>query len=70
VRGAPSSEADHVRGRGGPSSEADPLDRGGIRPGEARSLERGDTLFEGVFEWAAWWAAGAFAAWAMFCMVK
>jgi hypothetical protein len=75
--GAPSREADPVRGRGGPSSDADlarggehPLDRGGIRPREERTLERGDTLFEGVFEWAAWWAAGAFASWAMSCMVK
>jgi hypothetical protein len=49
---------------------AHPLERGGARPREARSLERGEALFEGAFEWAAWWAAGAFVAWAMSCMVK
>jgi hypothetical protein len=70
-RGGPRSRAGRTLERGGPRSrEVHPLDRGGIRPREARTLERGDTLFEGVFEWAAWWAAGAFAAWAMSCMVK
>jgi hypothetical protein len=70
-RGGPCSRAGRTLERGGPRSrEAHPLDRGGIRPREARTLERGDILFEGVFEWAAWWAAGAFVAWAMSCMVK
>jgi hypothetical protein len=70
-RGGPRSSVGRTLERGGRRSrEAHPLDRGGIRPREARSLERGDTLFEGVFKWAAWWAAGAFAAWAMSCMVK
>jgi hypothetical protein len=37
---------------------------GGTRPRARRSL------LEGIFEWAAWWAAGAFVAWAMSCMIK
>jgi hypothetical protein len=62
-RGGPRSRAGRTLERGGPRSRgAHPLDRGGIRPREARTLERGDTLFEGVFEWATWWAVGAFAA--------
>jgi hypothetical protein len=46
-----------------PRTERSPSE-GGVRPRARRSL------LEGIFEWAAWWAAGAFAAWAMSCMVK
>jgi hypothetical protein len=46
------------------------LEQGGPRSREARTLERSDTLFEGAFEWAAWWAAGTFVVWAIPCMVK
>jgi hypothetical protein len=76
VRGVPSSEADPVRGRGGPSSEAD-LARGRRTPSNRAEPPEGGAhprarrnLFEGVFEWAAWWAVGAFVARAMSCMVK
>jgi hypothetical protein len=76
VRGVPSSEADPVRGGADPRARRTSLE-GGAPPRSGRSPPEGGAhprarrnLFEGVFEWAAWWAAGAFAAWAMSYMVK
>jgi hypothetical protein len=66
-RGGPRSRAGRTLERGGARSrEAHPLEWGGARPREARILERSEACPRGVFEWA----AGAFVAWAMSCMVK
>jgi hypothetical protein len=70
-RGGPRSRAGRTLERGGARSrEAHPLERGGAYPEGGAHPRARRNLFEGVFEWAAWWAAGAFVAWAMSCMVK
>jgi hypothetical protein len=63
-------------GRADPRARRSPLE-GGAPPRTGRSPPEGGahprarrSLFEGAFEWAAWWAAGAFVAWAMSCVVK
>jgi hypothetical protein len=70
-RSGPRPRAERTLERGGARSrEAHPLEWGGARPQGGAHPRARRSLFEEAFEWAAWWAAGAFVAWAVSCVVK
>jgi hypothetical protein len=69
-RGGACSRGERALERGGARSrQAYPLERDGAHPREARILERGEACSRGSSSGPPW-PLGAFAAWAVSCMVR